>query len=92
MQVKFSPQRNDNRIEYGFSGEVITATIGEKTDTFNFSVVPDGQAVVYNIETTLPINPIVSAKRTDGMLSVELLNFIGADATEEEKFPTWQEV
>ena len=44
------------------------------------------------IETVLEYNPILKATKVDGILSVELLNFISEDATEEEKFPEWIEV
>lgn len=90
MRVLFSPQQSDDQIEYSFSGETITATIGEQSDTFDFSEMPDGVAT--EIETALPVNPIISAKRINGMLEVVLLNWIGPDATEEEKFPDWVEV
>lgn len=101
MLILYSPQRNDNaRLSYSFDGEVITATykridaagnvLESMTDTFDFSSLPDGVAV--GVETVLPVNPIISARREDGVLKVELLNFIGPDATEEERFPTWKEV
>jgi hypothetical protein len=91
MQVLVSPQRSDDVIEYQFSGEKITAaTVNGQSDVFDFSTLPDGKAE--EITTILSVNPIVSAKRVDGVLFVELLNFIGANATEEERFPKWQEV
>lgn len=90
MKILLSPQRNDKKIEYKFEGEKVIATIDNMSDTFNFSSMPDG--IMYEVETILDINPIISAKRADGILYVELLNFIGQDATEEEKFPEWQEV
>jgi hypothetical protein len=92
MKVKFSPQRSDSQIEYSFSGEVITATMNEVTDIFGLSKMPDGKAMTAEIETTLPVNPILSAKRENGVLWVELLNCIGLEATEAERFPDWQEV
>jgi hypothetical protein len=92
VKILYSPQRNDSKINYKFDGEKIVVTICNTTDTFDFSTMKDGKAVVEKIETVLPINPIISAERKDGILSVILLNYIGADATEEEKFPTWQEV
>ena len=88
MKVLFSPQVNDEIIEYNFEREKITAIYKGESDTFDFSSFPDGKAE--NIETSLPVNPIVSAERIDGVLHVKLINFIGEDATEEEKFPTWQ--
>lgn len=90
MKILLSPQRSDRKIEYKFEGEKIIVTTDNMSDTFDFSSMPDG--VMEEIETTLSINPIISAKRVDGELSVELLNFIGRDATEEEKFPDWKEV
>lgn len=64
----------------------------ETTDIFNFIDFPDGQAVVSEIETTLPINPFISVKKVAGILELELINFIGADATNEEKYPEWEEI
>ena len=90
MRVKFSPQRSDRRINYTFDDDTITAELDGQTDTFDFSQMPDGEAT--SIETTLPVNPILSARRVDGVLEVVLLNWIGPDASEEERFPQWQEV
>lgn len=90
MRVKLSPVRSDRTIEYSYDGEVITAMIDGQSDTFDFSSVPEG--ILEKVETDLPINPIVSAKRVDGTLYVELINFISADASEEERFPEWKEV
>ena len=90
MKVLFSPQVNDEIIEYNFEDEKITAIYKGESDTFDFSNFPDGKAE--NIETSLPVNPIVSAERKNGELYVVLLNFINKDATEEERFPSWQVV
>ena len=92
MKMKYSPQRSDTVILYSFEGEKITATIGIVTDTFDFSNFPNGKAIVDEIETTLPVNPIISAERVDGELRVVLLYYHGANATQEERFPDWQEV
>lgn len=88
MKVLFSPQLNSEKIKYTFEGEKITAIYNEEIDVFDFSGLPDGRAE--NIETTLPINPVVSAERKNGVLYVKLLNFIDENATEEERFPSWQ--
>lgn len=90
MRVLLSPQRADRKINYTFGQDVITAEIDGQTDAFDFSQMPDGEAV--NIETTLPINPILSARRVGGVLEVVLLNWIGPDAPESERFPDWIEV
>ena len=93
MRVLFSPQVpavEGQQIRYTFDNDVIVVEIDGQTDVFDFSEMPDGMAT--NIETTLPINPILSARRVGGVLEVVLLNWIGPDAPEEERFPTWQEV
>ena len=70
--------------------------IGE--DTFDFGDLPDGELELYDnegnlqIQTSLNIVPILSAKKENGILYDELLNFIGENATEEERFPEWQVV
>lgn len=93
MRVLFSPQVpavEGQQIRYTFDNDVIVVEIDGQTDVFDFSEMPDGMAT--GIETTLPVNPILSARRTNGVLEVVLLSWVGPDASEEEKFPTWQEV
>ena len=90
MKILLSPIRADWAVEYIYGADTITAVIDEMSDTFDFSGMPNGQA--NDITTTLPRNPVVFVERTDGILSVVLLNPIGPDATEEEKFPEWLEV
>jgi len=96
IKIYFSPQRSDRQIEYSFCYEVVTAKIGEVEDTFDFSILPDGELDCLDeekrIETLLPVCPIVSAKRVDGILYLELLNWIGKDAPYESRFPEWVEL
>ena len=78
MQIRYIPQRNDNTLDYQFDGEAITATYNGETDTFDFSILEEGdKADVQNIETALPVNPIISAKRENGEVKVELLKYHG---------------
>jgi hypothetical protein len=90
MKILLSPQRNNKQLNYEFENERIRVTYDGLTDTFDFSTLPNGKAETIN--TLLPINPIVSAKRENGVLSVELIQFISSDATDEERYPRWQEV
>ena len=95
IKVYFSPQRADNQIEYSFCGEMVTARIDEIEDTFDFSNLPDGELdrrEDTQIKTILPVCPIISAKRMDGLLYLELLNWIGKDAPYESRFPEWVEL
>jgi hypothetical protein len=90
-RIKYSPQFSTSRITYDLRGEVLTATLGTgESDVFDFSGLPDGRAE--GIETTLPVQPIVRAGRTTGILELELLKYIGLDASEAERFPNWIEV
>jgi len=103
MRIKLSSCRphgtEEPRLTYEFDGNKITTTYTELngdtdpiTDTFDFTALPDGEANVDAIETALPINPIRSAKRVDGVLYVELLHYVGSNASVEEWCPEWQEV
>ena len=94
MRILMRPQVmwEDKRFEFVCSGESITAIFDGDSDTFDFSGLPDGEVDFSKIETILPYNPILIARRVDGVLSVELLNFISEDASEFDKFPEWIEV
>ena len=94
MRIYKSPQLGvDERIfKFEFSDDVIVATFDDIKDIFDFTGLPDGEVDYSMIETILEYNPILKAKKIDGILSVELLNFVSEDATEEEKFPEWIEV
>lgn len=99
MIVHFSPQRNDDKLEYIFKGETIKATLNGITDTFDFSSLQEGDEVARNeetgeleIETCLPILPILDARRENGQIIVTVLKYHGKDAPEEERFPEPLEV
>ena len=94
MRILMSPQvmLEDKKFDFTFSGDTITATFDGETDTYDFSGLPDGEVDFSMIETTLAYNPIIMARRVDGVLSVELLNFISEDASELKRFPEWIEV
>ena len=93
MRIMKSPQIrfDDVRFSFLFGAESITAMIAGQADTFDFYELPDGEIEASMVETDLPYNPIIRAKKAGGVLSVELMNFIGEDASEEEKFPEWEE-
>lgn len=100
MMVLYSPQVSDKEVIYTFNGDIITIELDGISDTFDFSDMPDGGLQLYSSEppfgplftTTLPIMPILSAKRENGTLQVELLRFISEDSPDEDKYPEWTEV
>lgn len=92
MKIKYSPQFNEHdQLAYHFDDELISVTLNDQTETFDFTNMPNGRAEKIESEE-FTFCPIISAERKEGTLYLELLNFIGLDATEEEKFPEWQEV
>ena len=91
MFIKYSPQVSDRKLTYEFNNDVVTATLNGATDTFDFSGMPNG--VADSIESEVfDFNPVLSAKKDKNILYLELINFIGEDATYEERFPEWFEV
>lgn len=92
MKIKYSPQFNEHdKLTYHFDDELISVIFNDKEEVFDFSDMPNGKAEKIKSEE-FTFCPIISAERKEGTLYLELLNFIGLDATEEEKFPEWQEV
>ncbi len=99
IKICFVPQRQGakGQIEYSFSGEIVTVKIDNEenscADTFDFSGLPDGELdKEREVETVLPVCPIIFSKRVDGVLHLELLNWIGRDAPYESRFPEWVEL
>lgn len=91
MKILYIPQVSDRKLTYEFNNDVVTATLNGVTDTFDFSGMPNGVADSIESES-FDFNPIISAKRVDDILHVEVLNFIGDYASYEERFPEWFEV
>lgn len=93
MRILKSPQIrfDDKRFIFEFNGESITITLGGISDEFDFSAFPDGVMDSSMVETILEYNPIISAERIDGLLSVKIMNFISEDSIESERFPDWEE-
>lgn len=95
MKIFLSPQlvTHEDRFEYSFNGEIITVTFKGKTDVFDFTQMPLGETnAVAPRETILEVYPLLYAQRTSEGLFVKLLNYIGSNATEQEKFPEWSDV
>ena len=92
MKILYSPQVREDFDKYNvdIQGEAITIQYHDKTETFDFTGMPNGVGEVKS--EVFDFEPITSVKRVDGVLWVEILNFIGIDATYEERFPEWIEV
>ena len=90
MKVLLSPQVRDNsKVWYEIEDQKITATINDTTDTFDFTDMPNGELQLWDnegnelIETALDEAPIISAEKTDGILTVEILFSIDINERDE---------
>lgn len=80
MKIILFPQvRDRDRIWYEITENKITATINGVSDTFDFTGMPNGELQKWDnegneiIETKLDEVPIVSAKKENGELTVEII-------------------
>jgi len=85
MRITYTPQRSDVPLSYEFSGETITATQDETTDSFDFAGLPDGREAI--IDGSLDPCPVLSAERVSGELIVTLRTHHGPNPTQAEAFP-----
>jgi len=93
MRIYKSPQvrLDDKRIDYSAKGDKLTVTIEGVSDTFDFTNVV-GVLNMVSVRTTLTFNPIQKVERKNGNIEVTTINYIGQNATDEERFPHFQEV
>ena len=93
MRIYKSPQvrLDDKRIDYSAKGDELTVTIEGVSDTFDFTNVI-GVLNMVSVRTTLIFNPIQKVERKNGNIEVTTINYIGQNATDEERFPHFQEV
>ena len=93
MRLYKSPQvrLDDERIKYTATGDKLTVTIEGVSDTFDFTNVV-GVLNMVSVRTTLSFNPLQKVERKNGNIEVTTINYIGQNATDEERFPHFQEV
>lgn len=72
MQVVFAPQRSDMHVGYTFAGSTVIAAIGDVSEGFDFSEVPDGEITEID-QGSLPSPAVLRAIRVAGQLTVVLL-------------------
>ena len=85
--ITYTPQRSDFYIStYQLENDILTVSINDVVETFDFSQFPDGVAEQITTET-LPINPIVSAQRVNGELNITVIQFYGKDEKDQYEVP-----
>lgn len=104
MKVLFRPYVSSNKLVYEFDGDVIKAKmrvyLGDncestpmyypEEDTFDFSQYPEGEAL--EIETDLPMCPILEARKIDGELQLVLVKFIDRMPATRDLYPRWLQI
>lgn len=97
MKILLSPQARDNdKIWYEIEHQKITAINNGISDTFDFTDIPDGIMQMWDdegndlIETELDESPIISARKENGELWVEIVFTIDMEEKDERLlFPDW---
>lgn len=81
IKIIESPQRSDNKISYIVENDILTITIDNATEVFDFTGVPEGKAE--EIESgALQINPIISAEKIGEEITITLLRFYSFEEKE----------
>ena len=94
MKILYSPQFNEkSKIEYTFFREIIKveiSTLVEKEEKSNFEL---DSVFYYDLSSVKEgihshgKHPVVSARRVAEELEIQLLMYIGDDASQDERFP-----
>lgn len=81
INLSYIPQRADIKAEYIVENDILTATINDVTETFDFTGLSEGRAEEI-IAETLPINPIIKAEKTGDVVNVSVIRFYTIDEKE----------
>ena len=76
-----TPQRADIKAEYTINGDALTVKIGEISEIFDFSNLPEGRAEEIIVEV-LHVNPIVSVEKVADTVKITVIRFYGEDEKE----------
>lgn len=83
INLIYTPQRADFKAEYIINNDILTVSIDDKTETFDFTGLEEGIAEEV-IAEVLPVNPIVSAEKVGDTVNITVIRFY--DETEKELF------
>lgn len=71
---------SNDKFEYIVDNDVLTVYYSGIEDIFDFTDVSDGEINFTNIETILPHNPIISAKKENDVLTVTVIDFVFSES------------
>lgn len=76
-----TPQRADLKVEYIANNAILTVKVNDITEVFDFTGLEEGIAEEI-ITEALPINPIISAKKTGDTINITVIRFYSEDEKE----------
>lgn len=76
-----TPQRADIKAEYTINNDILTVTMGELTETFDFTGLEEGIAEEI-IAEILPLNPIVNVEKIGDEVNITAIRFYTFDEKE----------
>lgn len=100
MKVLYSPIFDNSGLHdlsYEFIGDKIIVTYNGDVDEFDFTNMPEGCFLTSydrrekDIQSTLPIDPVLDVAKENGLLKVRLLKFY-SDESELDSIKDWIEV
>ncbi|SFP19285.1 hypothetical protein [Salibacterium halotolerans] len=93
MKIFFSPQRSDKKVSYKFDeqNEIVTATVDGNEDAIDLSDFPEGARFEGVSEDSIWNSLLSKVERKNGEIYLTVMNYIGAGASELERFPSWKD-
>lgn len=76
-----TPQRADIKAEYTVENDILTVTVNDKTEVFDFTGLIEGIAEEITTEV-LAINPIISVEKIGDTVNVKVIRFYNSDEKE----------
>lgn len=87
MRIQYSPVVIDApKLRLACKGEMLAVAVGNETSIYDLSAFPEGGCLA-QAEELCGLSVICSVQRIGGELEVTVLYPIGANASEEERFP-----
>lgn len=81
INLSYTPQRADTKVEYIVINDILTVKINQKMETFDFTGLEEGIADEI-ITEILPISPIVSVEKTGDTIDIKVIRFYNAEEKE----------
>jgi hypothetical protein len=81
INLTYTPQRADFKAEYTINNDVLTVTISDATEVFDFTGLPEGRAEEIEVEN-LPLNPVVSVEKVGNIVNITVIRFYTFDEKE----------